>query len=340
MRLLSQGASASARRAAYRALARTEHPDVSKRADAQERFAAIAEAYRVLGDDELRKEWERECREYAQIRESQGKSVSGAAAAAARGALDVYAAVELTRSEAEQGCTKYVKIKAQRACRVCQGKGYRPGSKLEPMTCKTCGGGGMVLSVNGGRGEGFLQRLQSGFQEECSECNGRGVIMVAKERCRTCEGRKVTSQRVKECVECPPGLEEGARMRVPGLGNHTGGGGRRGDLFVTVSKITPDFSDRFMRSAADAVRSSVSSDAAKSAASSAGEGVKSAAGLAFAGFAKMAIAGLDALNAEQQASKRQKGKRKKAPDRNRQSEATVKDSGSGDDDDGGGGDPA
>lgn len=45
-------------RRAYRKLARTHHPDVSKDADAEERFKEIGEAYALLSDAERRAEWD------------------------------------------------------------------------------------------------------------------------------------------------------------------------------------------------------------------------------------------------------------------------------------------
>lgn len=45
-------------RRAYRKLARTHHPDVSKDTDAEERFKEIGEAYALLSDAERRAEWD------------------------------------------------------------------------------------------------------------------------------------------------------------------------------------------------------------------------------------------------------------------------------------------
>ncbi len=55
-------ASASQIRAAYRALARQFHPDVSRAEDAQARFAAIAAAYEVLSDAERRSAYDHDLR--------------------------------------------------------------------------------------------------------------------------------------------------------------------------------------------------------------------------------------------------------------------------------------
>lgn len=51
-------ATAAQVRRAYREKARSHHPDVSKAADAAERFAEIARAYEVLSDRTLRAEYD------------------------------------------------------------------------------------------------------------------------------------------------------------------------------------------------------------------------------------------------------------------------------------------
>lgn len=57
---VAPAASASAIRAAYRALARQFHPDVSRAENAQARFAAIVAAYEVLSDPEKRRDYDQE----------------------------------------------------------------------------------------------------------------------------------------------------------------------------------------------------------------------------------------------------------------------------------------
>ena len=46
-------------RAAYRALARTHHPDVSDEPDAEAKFAEVQEAYEILSDAEKRAAYDR-----------------------------------------------------------------------------------------------------------------------------------------------------------------------------------------------------------------------------------------------------------------------------------------
>lgn len=56
---ISRGATEREIRSAYRRLARLHHPDVSHDPEAGARFTAIAEAYRVLSDPELRAHYDR-----------------------------------------------------------------------------------------------------------------------------------------------------------------------------------------------------------------------------------------------------------------------------------------
>lgn len=56
---LTHTADTNAIRAAYRALAKQYHPDVSKLPDANERFVAITEAYEVLSDPRSRDRYDR-----------------------------------------------------------------------------------------------------------------------------------------------------------------------------------------------------------------------------------------------------------------------------------------
>ena len=52
-------------------------------------------------------------------------------------------------------------------------------------------------------------------------------------RCPTCGGGQVETRTEPLKIAVPPGLAEGARIRVPGNGNVGRNGGERGDLYIT-----------------------------------------------------------------------------------------------------------
>ena len=56
---VSQGADTGEIKSAFRRLARQYHPDVSREANAEEKFKEINEAYEVLSDDEKRARYDR-----------------------------------------------------------------------------------------------------------------------------------------------------------------------------------------------------------------------------------------------------------------------------------------
>lgn len=62
---VADSADAKTIKTAYRKLARKYHPDVSREADAEDKFKEVAEAYEVLGDAEKRAEYD-EVRQYRQ----------------------------------------------------------------------------------------------------------------------------------------------------------------------------------------------------------------------------------------------------------------------------------
>ena len=56
---VAQGADTGEIKSAFRRLARQYHPDVSREANAEEKFKEINEAYEVLSDDEKRARYDR-----------------------------------------------------------------------------------------------------------------------------------------------------------------------------------------------------------------------------------------------------------------------------------------
>jgi molecular chaperone DnaJ len=258
-----KNASAAEIKKAYRKLAQKSHPDANPgNKDAEERFKEISSAYDVLGDAEKRKQ-------YDQVREMAGSGFTGfGGPGGSRGAgrgqrvrvedipffgdegfgdigdlfsvftgrggrgartqraqgADLEAEVRISFDEAMAGTTVPLRIKGPATCPVCGGSGAEPGTT--PRTCEVCGGSGAV-AVNQG---------PFSISRPCPECHGSGRIV--EHPCKECGGSG-TVQRTREfSVRIPPGVKNGARIRVRGRGESGGTGAKPGDLFVLV-KVAP-----------------------------------------------------------------------------------------------------
>ena len=70
------------------------------------------------------------------------------------------------------------------------------------------------------------------FSRACGHCGGSG--RVQQTMCPSCEGRKIETHIESLTIGVPPGLSDGARIRVPRKGHAGRNGGESGDLYITV----------------------------------------------------------------------------------------------------------
>jgi molecular chaperone DnaJ len=90
------------------------------------------------------------------------------------------------------------------------------------VVCPQCGGAGTV-SVN----QGFFQMAQP-----CPRCHGAGRIV--EHPCPTCHGTGTERRTRRFNVKIPPGVRDGARIKLPGRGEPGQQGAPPGDLYVRV----------------------------------------------------------------------------------------------------------
>lgn len=231
---------------AYRKLALQWHPDKNpdNRAEAEERFKEIGEAYQILSDAERRAQYDR----FGHAAFEQGggfpggfdvgggfedilgdlfgdffggnRGRGGGGRQRARRGQDLQYKLDLRFEEAASGCEKTVNIPRLEPCETCGGAGAKPGTK--PATCSHCRGTGQI-------------RFQQGFfsiAKTCGHCNGQGSVI--SEPCPTCEGGGVQRHTHTLNIKIPAGVDTGSRLKLRAEGERGAGGGPAGDLYVLI----------------------------------------------------------------------------------------------------------
>jgi molecular chaperone DnaJ len=234
---VSRDASDAEIKKAFRQLALKHHPDRNPGdAQAEERFKLINEAYAVLSDPDKRVQYDRYGRVdlppggvdlggfedlFGDLFEGFfGGGRAGGRRGRARQGDDLRYDLEITLEEAAHGLETRLQIPRLETCDHCQGSGAEPGSGR--VACPTCKGRGQV-------------RYQQGFltvARTCPQCGGAGQIV--KKPCPACAGEgRVTRERTLK-IRIPPGVDEGAQMRLTGEGEGGLAGGPPGDLYVVL----------------------------------------------------------------------------------------------------------
>lgn len=246
-------------KAAYRKLALKYHPDRNKEPGAAEKFKEISEAYAVLSDDEKRARYDQFGHEGIQGSYTQedifrnadfsdffrdfgadvfdelfrsffgfgGAGGGGGRRRESRGS-DIMGDLTLTLEDVAQGKTVNVDLDRLEYCPDCGGSGAQPGTS--PTVCNTCKGSGQV------RTERRMGPWMSFQVMPCSRCGGRGKLI--EKPCRTCKGKGVARRKRVVEVRIPPGVEDGATLRVPGQGDVGAEGAPPGDLYLQL-RIKP-----------------------------------------------------------------------------------------------------
>ena len=243
---------------AYRDLAKKYHPDLHPGdKEAEAKFKEASEAYGVLSDAEKRRQYDAvghagfgggfggfDSGSYGDMFSGFGDIFGdifggmfggGRRGARPRGPVqgkDTTYVLRISFEEAVFGCEKEIELSYKDECRACRGTGGKDGEK--PVTCKTCGGSGEVVSS---------QRTPFGMvsrTSRCPDCGGTGMKVAHK--CPSCGGTGYTNTRKRLKVRIPAGIDNGQGVRVRGEGEPGTNGGGRGDLIVeVVVRANPDF---------------------------------------------------------------------------------------------------
>ena len=254
---VSKGASEADLKKAFRKMARKYHPDVNPGDKSSEpKFKEINEAYEVLSDAKKRKQYDQFGHAAFDQGFGQGPGqgpgpgqgfegfARGAGFSGGQGFEDIFGnifgerarprgpakgedityAVEVDLEDAIFGKTMQVDLKREVSCAVCGGTGSQPGTSRR--TCPTCMGSGSVS-----QGRGYLQMAQP-----CPTCHGEGTINPNP--CKSCNGSGVVQKSERINVKIPPGVDNGSKVRMAGLGSPGEKGGPPGDVYI-VTKVRP-----------------------------------------------------------------------------------------------------
>lgn len=200
---VSESATPEEIKKAYRKLARKYHPDVSKEADASDRFKEVGEAYEVLKDPEKRAEYD-QLRKYGTRDDGSFQPPPGWQSASGFGGGGY------TEADARQFSDFFEEI---------FGGGRRGGF----------GGGGFRQSMRM-RGEDVHARLALFLEEAFNGCEKQVSFTVHEP---DDQGRLIPRQKTLK-VKIPAGMREGQHIRLKGQGAPGVGGGESGDLFIEV----------------------------------------------------------------------------------------------------------
>lgn len=247
-------ADADAIKNAYRRLAKAYHPDHNPdRANAEEKFKEVNEAYEVLKDPDKRAAYDRmghaafdpaaggtagyggfhnvDLSEALRMfmREMGGFGFGfddepGQAAPQRGGNRQIR--LDLTLEEIAVGVTKTIRVKKQVPCTTCSARGTTSGSGKS--VCQQCRGTGQVRQVQ----RSFFGQMVN--VAACPVCRGSGEMI--QDPCRSCggDGRVDGSETIE--VKVPAGVMEGNYMTLRGRGDAGIRGSAAGDLIVVLGE--------------------------------------------------------------------------------------------------------
>ncbi len=240
---LSKNASAAEIKSAFRKLAKKYHPDVSKEANAAEKFKEAQEAYAVLSDDAKRAQYDQHGHaafsgpngggfDFSDFDFSDifgdifGASGFGDMFGSSRGrgnrprkGRDILNRLEITFEEAVFGTKKNIEMAVYETCQDCRGSGGH-GEKV----CSDCQGSGYV---------DVEQRTMFGTfrtRTNCRSCGGSGKTFSSS--CKTCSANGKLRKTKKIEIKIPAGVDTGNQLRMEGYGDAGINGGPNGDLYI------------------------------------------------------------------------------------------------------------
>ncbi len=236
-------------KAAYRKLAMKHHPDRNPGSkEAETKFRQINGAYEALSDSKKRTLYDQYGEAGVNAGASGGSGFGGfgqgadvnevfgdlfenlfgggrqGGRRAARG-NDLKYETTITLEDAFKGTQLPLHFQRVEGCATCRGSGSKAGSGVK--RCAQCRGSGRVQVS-----QGFFAMSQA-----CPRCGGEGQII--EDPCKSCNGQGRVRKEAELKVKIPPGIYDGATLRISGEGEAGPRGAQPGDLYLEVH-LKPD----------------------------------------------------------------------------------------------------
>lgn len=226
---INKNASEQEIKTAFRKLARKYHPDVnsgSDKAAAEERFKEINEAYEVLSDPEKRSKYDRLGSNWRHGQEWQPPPDMDGFQYYTWGNNDGFQESPFGAS----GFSDFFEILFGRGGSGDFSAFRQTGGRLKGQDLETDIRLTLEEAYHGGE-----KRLQLNSREICPHCHGTGRL--DSRICGHCAGIGSKDSLKNLDVKIPPGIKDGSKIRLRGMGGEGSAGGEKGDLYLKIALI-------------------------------------------------------------------------------------------------------
>jgi len=234
---VSKDASPDDIKKSYRKLAMKYHPDKNNGdKEAEVKFKEVNEAYETLKDPNKRKLYDNPNMGFNPFDDmfNFGFGFPGARRKRDRNApvngRDLKFVIDVKLHKFFTGGEEIIDVTYDELCQTCSGKG---ATELEE--CSSCDGTGMIMVQQ------LVGRMMTAKSTPCSNCKGSGEIKLNS--CDSCNGsgvKKVENRKIK--VVIPENTRDGDILRVNERGPKGVNGGNHGNIIVKLRMMYPDIS--------------------------------------------------------------------------------------------------